>query len=246
MGVTLALEGLSIVKPCQMYRLLICLSTGYLKWENCFFYAVFYTNKKDRTIILPIKGTHVIATSDFKKGAKILFRDEPYMIIDFQHVKPGKGGAFVRTKLKNMITSLIREETFRSGEKFSDPQLEYKDMQYLYSDGDLYHFMDQESFEQISLNKSQIEEVQDFLKEQIIYTVLYFQEKPIAVTPPMFMELEVKETQPGVRGDTAQGGATKPATLETGLVIQIPLFVEEGDFVKVDTRDSKYIERVKK
>ncbi len=188
----------------------------------------------------------MIATSDFKKGAKILFRDEPYTIIDFQHVKPGKGGAFVRTKLKNMITGLIREETFRSGEKFSDPSLEYKDMQYLYSGDGLYHFMDQKSFEQISLSESQVEEVKEFLQEQIIYTILYFQDSPIAVTPPMFMELEVKETPPGVRGDTAQGGATKPATLETGLVIQVPLFVDEGDFVKVDTRDRKYIERVQK
>ncbi len=211
------------------------------------FLRSFFILKEESTIFWGlVKGTLVIATSDFKKGAKILFRDEPYTIIDFQHVKPGKGGAFVRTKLKNMITGLIREETFRSGEKFSDPSLEYKDMQYLYSGDGLYHFMDQKSFEQISLSESQVEEVKEFLQEQIIYTILYFQDSPIAVTPPMFMELEVKETPPGVRGDTAQGGATKPATLETGLVIQVPLFVDEGDFVKVDTRDRKYIERVQK
>lgn len=187
----------------------------------------------------------VIATSDFRKGAKILFRDEPYMVIDFQHVKPGKGGAFVRTKLKNMITGLMREETFRSGEKFNNPNLAYREMQFLYAD-DMYHFMDQESYDQVAFSKDQIEEVLDYLKEQSIYTVLYFGDKPITVTPPMFMELTVTETQPGVRGDTAQGGATKPATVETGLVLQVPLFVNEEDVVKVDTREGIYIERVNK
>jgi len=186
----------------------------------------------------------VVATSDFKKGTKILFKDEPYMVLEFTHVKPGKGGAFVRTKMKNMITGLVREETFRSGEKFPSPDLQYKDMQYLYPDADLYNFMDQESFEQVALGKDQVSDVLNYLKEQIIYTILYFQGRPIAVTPPMFMELEVKETMPGVRGDTAQGGATKPATLETGLVVQIPLFVNEGDKVKIDTRDGSYMERV--
>lgn len=186
----------------------------------------------------------MIATSDFKKGTKILFKNEPYMVIEFTHVKPGKGGAFVRTKMKNMITSLVREETFRSGEKFDSPDLQYKDMQYLYSEGELYNFMDQNSFEQVTLGKEQISGVLNYLKEQVVYTILYFNEKPIAVNPPMFMELEVKETMPGVRGDTAQGGATKPATLETGLVVQIPLFVNEGDIIKIDTRDGSYIERV--
>ncbi len=188
----------------------------------------------------------MISTSDFKKGGKILFREEPYMIIDFQHVKPGKGGAFVRTKMKSMITGLIHEETFRSGEKFPAPDLEYKKMQYLYEDDGLYNFMDQESYEQVALNKNQLEEVLDYLKEQEIYTILYFNDGPIGVTPPLFMELEIKETPPGVRGDTAQGGATKPATLETGKVVQVPLFVNEGEFIKIDTRDGSYIERVKR
>jgi elongation factor P len=188
----------------------------------------------------------VIATSDFKKGCKILFRDEPYMVLDYHHVKPGKGGAFVRTKMRNMITGLIREETFRSGEKFDNPGLAYKNMQYLYEENGLYNFMDQSDYEQIELSKDQIEEVLDYLQEQSIYTVLYFKEKPIGVTPPMFMELMVKDTPPGVRGDTAQGAATKPATLETGLVVQVPLFVNEGDLVKIDTREGIYIERVKK
>lgn len=188
----------------------------------------------------------MIATSEFRKGARILFKGEPYMVLEFTHVKPGKGGAFVRTKVKNLISGVIHEETFRSGEKFPDPGLQYREMQYLYHDGDLYNFMDQDSYEQVELNKDQISDILDYLKEQAIYTLLYFNDKPIAATPPMFMELEVKETPPGVRGDTAQGGATKPATLETGLVVQVPLFVEEGEKVKIDTRDAKYIERVKK
>jgi elongation factor P len=188
----------------------------------------------------------VISTSDFKKGAKILYQSAPYQIIDFQHVKPGKGGAFVRTKMKNMITGLVHEDTFRSGEKFEKPDLTYREMQYLYKEGDMYQFMDQETYDQVAFDKKQLGEALDYLKEQSIYTVLEFEGRPISVNPPLFMELAVKETTPGVRGDTAQGGATKPATLETGLVVSIPLFVNEGDLVKVDTRDASYIERVKK
>lgn len=188
----------------------------------------------------------MIATSDFRKGGKILFRDEPYMIVDFQHVKPGKGGAFVRTKMKNMITGLMHEETFRSGEKFPNPDLQYHDMTYLYEENGLYNFMDQDTYDQVALNKTQIEDVLPFLKEQTVFTVLYFGEKIIGVSAPIFMELEVKETPPGFKGDTAQGAGNKPATLETGLVVQVPLFVAEGDIIKVDTRESTYIERVKK
>lgn len=188
----------------------------------------------------------MISTSDFKKGSKILFKDEPYMVLEYHHVKPGKGGAFVRTKMKNMITGLVHEELFRSGEKFPEPDLDYREMQYLYKEDDLYNFMDQESFEQIALNENQISDVLDFLKEQTIYTILYFGTRPIAVAPPLFMELQVTEAPPGVKGDTAQGGGSKQVTLETGLVLQAPLFVEAGDTIKVDTRDSKYIERVKK
>lgn len=168
------------------------------------------------------------------------------MVLEYHHVKPGKGGAFVRTKMKNMITGLVHEDLFRSGEKFPSPDLEYKEMQYLYNDGETYHFLDQKNYDEITLTEKQLEDVKDFLKEQIVYTVLYFEENPIAVTPPLFMELEVTDAPPGVRGDTAQGGGTKPGTLETGLVLQIPLFVDSGDIIKVDTRDSKYIERVGK
>jgi len=168
------------------------------------------------------------------------------MVLDYQRVKPGKGGAYLRTKLKNLISGLIHEDTFRVDEKFQDPNLVNKEMQYLYLDNGFYYFMDQESFEEEILNKDQISDILDHLKEQVIYVILYFGGRPIAVTPPIFMELEVKETPPGVRGDTAQGAGTKPATLETGLVIQIPLFVEEGDIIKIDTRNNQYIERVKK
>lgn len=152
----------------------------------------------------------------------------------------------MRTKMKNMITGLLLEDTFRSGEKFDAPDLEYRDMVYLYEDNGLYNFMDQDSYEQLAFTKDQIGDTIDFLKEQVVYNILNFNDKPIAVNAPLFMELEVKETPPGVRGDTAQGGASKPATLETGLTVQVPLFVNEGDKIKVDTRDSSYIERVQK
>ena len=185
----------------------------------------------------------MISTSDFRRGStKILYNNEPWLIVSFQHVKPGKGGAFVRTKLKNLITGRVLDETFRSGEKFPEPDLEYKKMQYLYAD-DMYHFMDQESYEQLSFNENQIESVKKYLKEEVIYNVINFEGKPITVEAPMFMILEIAETVPGVKGNTAQGGS-KPATLETGLTIQVPLFVAEGDRIKIDTRQDKYMERV--
>ena len=185
----------------------------------------------------------MISTSDFRPSStKILWNNEPWIVVNFQHVKPGKGGAFVKTKMKNLITGRVFEETFRSGEKFSEPDLEYKKMQFLYAD-DMYHFMDQANYDQIAFNEDQISQVKNYLKEEEIYTIVYFQGKPISVEPPMFMELEVKKTVPGVKGNTAQGGS-KPATLESGLVVQVPLFINEGDKLKVDTREGKYIERV--
>jgi elongation factor P len=188
----------------------------------------------------------MLFASDFRKGTKFLYKNEPHRVVAFQHVKPGKGGAFVKTKMKNMISGSTYEETFRVEEKFEEPNLEVKDMQFLYQEGDDYHFMDNENYEQTYLNRDQLDDVIDFLKEQEIYTIVYFNERPIGMTPPIFMQLEVKETTPGVRGNTAQGGATKPATLETGLVLQVPLFVNEGDIIKVDTRESVYVERVNK
>jgi elongation factor P len=187
----------------------------------------------------------VISTSDFRRGStKILWNNEPWLVDSFQHVKPGKGGAFVRTKLKNLLTGRMLEETFRSGEKFPEPDLEYKKMQYLYAD-DMYHFMDQKSFEQVEFNETQIAEVKKYLKEEEIYNIINFEGNPISVEPPMFMILKITDTVPGVKGNTAQGGS-KLATLETGLAIQVPLFIEEGEKIKVDTREDKYIERVDK
>lgn len=187
----------------------------------------------------------MILAGDLRKGSKILFRSEPYIVIDYQLVKPGKGGTYMRSKIKNLITGSIHEETFNSGEKLDTPNLENKEMLFIYEQDGVYNFLDQESYDQITFSKDQIEDVVNFLKEQTVYNVLYFNENPIAVTAPLFMELKVVETVPGVKGDTAQGGS-KPATLETGLVLQVPLFVDEGDIIKVDTRDAKYIERVKK
>ena len=185
----------------------------------------------------------MIATSDFRRNStKVLYKDEPWLVTDFSHVKPGKGGAFVRTKLKNLITGLMLEVTFRSEEKFQDPGVEKKTMQYLYTDG-LYHFLDQDSFEQISLSIDQVSAAADYLKENEVYEIDYFNNKPIFVKPPTFMVLKVTETVPGVKGNTAHGGS-KPATLETGLKLNIPLFVDEGDNIKVDTRSGEYIERV--
>lgn len=187
----------------------------------------------------------MVLAGDLRKGTKILVKGEPYAVVDYQHVKPGKGGAFMRTKMKNLISGLVHEETFRSEEKLETPDLQYKDMLYVYAQDGQYEFIDQESYDQVAMSADQLGEVVDFLKEQTIYTVLYFNDRPIAVNPPLFMELSVVETVPGVKGDTAQGGS-KPAKLETGLTLQVPLFVNEGDILKIDTRDSKYIERVNK
>lgn len=186
----------------------------------------------------------MMSASDLRKGTKILHRDEPHMVLDYHHNKMGRGGAIVRLKLKNLITGSSFEETFRSEQKFDNPQLERKTMQYLYAEDNLFNFMDQETYDQIALDKENLEDVIGYLKEEQMYEMLYFSGRPIGITPPLFMVLQVAETQPGVRGDTAKGGATKPAILETGVTIQVPLFVNEGDKIKVDTRDGSYIERV--
>ncbi len=188
----------------------------------------------------------MVLAGDLRRGTKILFKGEPYTVLEFQLVKPGKGGTYMRTKMKNLMTGLTHEETFRADEKLGSPDLQYRDMLYVYAHDGLYEFLDQETYDQVAFDENQVSDVKDFLKEQTVYTVLYFNGKPIAVNAPLFMELAVKETPPGVKGDTAQGGGTKPATLETGLVLQVPLFVNEGDIIKVDTRESKYIERMKK
>lgn len=186
----------------------------------------------------------MLSTSEFRKGAKIEYRGEPFEIVDFQHVKMGRGGAIVRTKMKNIKTGSVLEDTFRSGEKFESPQLEDKDMQYLYAEGDLHYFMDTETFEQIPLNTSQLGDAKKFLKENMLVKILNYRGKPITVELPTFVELAVLQTDPGVKGDTASGGS-KPATLETGAVVRVPFHINEGDVLKIDTRTSEYIERVK-
>ena len=163
-------------------------------------------------------------------------------VIEFQHVKPGKGAAFVRTKLRNVITGAVIEKTFNPTDKFQDARIDRKEMQYLYNDGDLYYFMDMESYEQIPLNKSLLSENFKFVKEEMICRVNSYKENVFLVEPPMFVELTVAECEPGVRGDTATG-ASKNATLETGAVVRVPLFINEGEKIRIDTRTGEYIER---
>ncbi len=184
------------------------------------------------------------STGDFKKGLKIEIEDTPYIIVDFLHVKPGKGGAFVRTKLKNLVTGKVLDQTFRSGEKVKRPDLVEREMQYLYRDGENFYLMDNQTFEQLALTEEQLGEATLFLIENLNVNVLFFNQQPVAVDLPNFVELEVAQTEPGLKGDTASGGS-KPATLESGAVIQVPLFINEGERVKVDTRTGTYIERAK-
>jgi elongation factor P len=183
-----------------------------------------------------------VSTADFKKGLRIVVDGQPYAIVEFQHVKPGKGGAFVRTKLKHMRLGTVLDNTFRSGEKVELVDFEEKHMQYLYRD-DRYHFMDTETFEQVSLSPDEVGDAREFLKEDTEVEVQYIDGSPVAVELPNFVELSIAKTDPGVRGDTAQGGS-KPATLETGAVVQVPLFLNEGDVVRVDTRTGEYLARV--
>lgn len=187
----------------------------------------------------------MISTSDFRKGLKIEFKSEPCEIVDFQHVKMGRGGAIVRTKMRNLKTGAVLEETFRSGEKLDTPGLEEKTMQYLYSQDELYYFMDLETYEQVPLMPEQLGEAKKFLKENMVAKILYHKDMPISVELPTFVELVVVKTDPaGFKGDTASGGG-KPATLETGAIVRVPFHINEGDTIKVDTRTSEYIERVK-
>ena len=184
------------------------------------------------------------STAEFKKGLKIEIDGTPYAIIDFQHVKPGKGGAFVRTKMKSLLTGRVLDQTFRSGERVKKPDLMEREMQYLYREGDSFCLMDNETYEQIMLTGDQMGEATLYLTENMDLQVLFFNQQPVAVELPNFVELAVSQAEPGLRGDTASGG-TKPATLESGAVIQVPLFINAGDRLKVDTRSGSYIERVK-
>lgn len=184
------------------------------------------------------------STTDFRKGLKIEIGGEPYVIIDFQHVKPGKGGAFVRTRLKSLVSGNVIDQTFRSGDQVDKPNLEEREMQYLYKSEGEYHFMDTQTFEQLFLTEDNLGGSRDFLKENLVIKALFHNQHPIGIEVPMFVELKVVKTEPGIRGDTASGGS-KPATLESGAAIQVPLFVNEGEVVRIDTRTREYIERVK-
>jgi len=184
----------------------------------------------------------MISTNDFKTGLTIELNGEPCQVIDFQHVKPGKGAAFVRAKIKNLKTGSVTEQTFRAGEKVPKAVLDRRQMQYLYNDGENYVFMDNESFEQIFLTQEQLDGGEKYLKENMDCQVMLYQGKVLGVELPNTVVLEVIETEPGIKGDTASGG-TKPATLETGLVVQVPFFVNTGDMLRIDTRSGEYIER---
>ena len=181
-------------------------------------------------------------TNDIKNGSVLSIDGQLWNVIEFQHVKPGKGGAFVRTKLKHMRQGKVIDNTFRSGEKVGLVDFDDKHMQFLYRD-DRYHFMDTESYEQVSLSAEEVGEARMYLKENTEVDVLYIDGAPVTVELPNFVEITIAQTDPGLRGDTAQGG-TKPATLETGAVVQVPLFLSEGDVVKVDTRTGEYLGRV--
>lgn len=184
-----------------------------------------------------------VTTNNLKNGMCIMYDGKMWVIVEFQHVKPGKGGAFVRTKLKEVRSGRVVDITFRAGEKLEDVRLENRDLQYLYSDGESYHFMDSQTFEQFELSAEFVGDAAKWLKENDTATVLIAGGDMIGVDPPMFVDLEVTETDPGFKGDTVQGG-NKPATLETGVVVPVPMFINTGDKIRVDTRDGRYVTRV--
>ena len=185
----------------------------------------------------------MITAGDFKNGVTIEYDGKVCQIVEFQHVKPGKGAAFVRTKLKDIVNGGVVETSFRPTEKFPQAHIERKDMQYLYNDGDLYNFMDVENYDQIALSQEDIGDALKFVKENEMVKVCSHNGKVFAVEPPLFVELEITETEPGFKGDTATG-ATKPAVVETGATVYIPLFVEQNDVIKIDTRTGEYLSRV--
>ncbi|EET58235.1 MAG: elongation factor P [Marvinbryantia sp.] len=185
----------------------------------------------------------MISAGDFRNGVTLEIEGNVYQIVEFQHVKPGKGAAFVRTKLKNIINGGVVEKTFRPTEKFPQARIERVDMQYLYSDGDLFHFMNVETYDQIALSQEDIGDALKFVKENEMVKVCSYNGNVFAVEPPLFVELEITDTEPGFKGDTAQG-ATKPAVVETGATVYVPLFVNQGDKIKIDTRTGEYLSRV--
>ena len=184
----------------------------------------------------------MVVAGDFKNGVTFDMDGSVMQVIEFQHVKPGKGAAFVRTKLRNVITGAVTETTFNPTDKFEDARIDRKDMQYLYSDGELYYFMDMESFDQMPLNADKLSDNFKFVKEEMICTVKSYKDNVFSVEPPMFVELRVIDTEPGVKGNTATG-ASKNATVETGATIRVPLFIEQDEVIRIDTRTGEYLER---
>lgn len=185
----------------------------------------------------------MISTNQFKSGMAIIVDGEIFQIVEYQHVKPGKGGAFVRTKLKNLRTYKTLDKTFRPDEKFTEAYIEEKKLQYLYNSQNTYHFMDQETYDEVSFDKDKLGAILGLLKDNMIVVAIYCKNEILEINLPMFIELEIKATEPGFKGDTAKN-SFKPATLETGATIQVPLFVNENDKIKIDTRTCSYVERV--
>ncbi len=186
----------------------------------------------------------MLESGDLKKGVKIEIDGEPYVLVQFEFVKPGKGQALYKCKLKNMVTGAQFDRTFRSGEKFKQPDLEEQEMEYLYADGDQFCFMNMTTYVQEFLTEEQLGDAKDFLKENTVCNILLFEGRPIGISLPIFINLKVEETEPWVKGDTASGDS-KPATLETGYVLQVPPFIDKGELLKIDTRTGAYVERVK-
>lgn len=184
----------------------------------------------------------MISAGEFRNGVTIEYEGDIYVILEFQHVKPGKGAAFVRTKIKNLVTGSVVEKTFRPTEKMGRAHIDRKEMQYLYSDGELFHFMDNETYEQTAVNSKDVGDTLKFVKENEMVKILSYNGNIFGIEPPLFVELEITETEPGFKGDTATG-ATKPATVETGAQINVPLFINQGDIIKVDTRTGEYLGR---
>ena len=185
----------------------------------------------------------MISAGEFRNGVTIEYEGDIYIILEFQHVKPGKGAAFVRTKLKNLKTGAVVEKTFRPTEKMLKAHIDRLDMQYLYTDGDLFHFMNTENFEQIAVNASDVGDTLKFVKENEMVKILSYEGEVFGIEPPLFVELEITETEPGFAGNTATG-ATKPATVETGAQVLVPLFINQGEIIKIDTRTGEYLGRV--
>lgn len=182
-------------------------------------------------------------TADFKKGLKVMVEGKPYVVVDFQHVKPGKGNQFTRTKLRNLLTGQNLECTFKSGEKFEVPNVENKEMTFLYKDDSGYSFMDQESYEQITMTEEELGDTHYYLVENLKVVILLYNDKAVAVDVPKAVNLKVAKSDPGIKGDRVSG-ATKPATMETGLVVQVPLHINEGDVLRIETESGNYVERV--